>query len=83
MNARPWVRSSLAATSFSSKLIKNGLQDGLLTLLGGQVKVKDDALGKVLLKESKWLDIGDDIDVIGREVEKLLLNDLVAEIAGR
>ncbi|KAI4349260.1 hypothetical protein L6164_009870 [Bauhinia variegata] len=80
LNAQPWVNSP-ATTNIGSKLIENGLQDGLLTLLGPQAKVKDDALGKVLAKQSQWLDMGDDIDVIGRDVERLLLDDLVAEIA--
>ncbi|XP_061351319.1 uncharacterized protein LOC133296372 [Gastrolobium bilobum] len=78
--AQPWV--SPATTNIGSKLIKNGLQDGLYMMLKSQGKVKDDALGKVLDKESQWLCLRDDIDVIGREVERLLLDDLVAEIAG-
>ncbi|KAK7267550.1 hypothetical protein RIF29_20227 [Crotalaria pallida] len=80
MNAQPWV--SPATKNISSKLIENGLQDGLYRLLASQGKVKDDVLGNVLVGESQWLDLTDDMDVIGREVEMLLLDDLVAEIAG-
>ena len=79
-NVQPRVSS--ARTNIGSKLIENGLQDCLYKMLGSQGKVKDDALGKVLVSESQWLDLKDDIDVIGREVERLLLEDLVAEIAG-
>ena len=63
-------------------MIENGFRDGLLRMLVSDGKVKDDALGKVLVMESEWLDLRDDIDVIGREVERLLLDDLVAEIIG-
>ncbi|MED6135047.1 hypothetical protein PIB30_042659 [Stylosanthes scabra] len=80
MNSQPWL--SRATTNVGSKLIENRIEDGLLRMLGSQGKVKDDALGKVLVKESQWLDLGDEIDVIGREIEKLLLEEIVAEIAG-
>ena len=45
-------------------------------------RMKGDALGKVLVMESEWLDLRDDIDVVGREVERMLLDDLVSEIIG-
>lgn len=80
MNAQPWVGP--ATLNVGSKLKNNGLQDDLFKMLGNQGKVKDDALGKVLVVESQWLDLGDHIDVIGREIERLLLDDLVAEIVG-
>lgn len=79
MNAQPWV--SPATKNISSKLFENGLQYGLYRVLGSQGKVKDDAQGKVLVRETQWLELRDDIDVIGREVEILILDDLVAEIA--
>lgn len=81
MHAQPWVGP--ATINFGSKLINNnGVQDGLFRMLRSQGKVKDDALGKVLVRELQWLDLRNDIDVIGREVERLLLDDLVAEIVG-
>ncbi|OIW20311.1 hypothetical protein TanjilG_08285 [Lupinus angustifolius] len=80
VNAMPWV--SFETKTISSKLAETGIQDGLYRLLGSQAKVKDDAMGKVLVMESQWLDLKNGIDVIGREVEILLLDDLVAEIAG-
>ncbi|CAJ2627599.1 unnamed protein product [Trifolium pratense] len=78
-NPQPWMVN--AALSFGSKRI-NGLQDGLFQMLGSQGKVEDDVLGKLLIVESQWLKLRDDIDVIGREVERLILDDLVAEIVG-
>ncbi|KAK7345651.1 hypothetical protein VNO77_16259 [Canavalia gladiata] len=79
LNAQPWVGPA-TSNIIGSKLIKNGLGDGLYRMVGSQGKVKDDALGKVLVRESEWLDLRDDIDVIGREVERMLLDDLVTEI---
>ncbi|KAK7336989.1 hypothetical protein VNO77_17545 [Canavalia gladiata] len=81
MSAQPWV-SPTTALNHCSKLIKNGLQDCLHIMVESQGKVKDTALGKVLVNELQWLNLGGDIDVIGREVENLLLDDLVAEITG-
>ncbi|GAU34696.1 hypothetical protein TSUD_29370 [Trifolium subterraneum] len=78
-NLQPWMGN--AALSFGSKRI-NGLKDGLFQMLGSQGKVEDDVLGKLLIAESQWLKLRDDIDVIGREVERLILDDLVAEIVG-
>ncbi|KAE9619451.1 hypothetical protein Lal_00047519 [Lupinus albus] len=80
VNALPWV--SFKTKTISSKLAETGLQDSLYRLLGSQAKVKDDdAMGKVLVMESQWLDLKNDIDVIGNEVEIMLLDDLVAEIS--
>ncbi|CAL0299609.1 unnamed protein product [Lupinus luteus] len=80
VNALPWA--SFETKTITSKLAETGLQDVLYRLLGSQAKVKDDSMGKLLVMESQWLDLKNDIDVIGREVEILLLDDLVAEIAG-
>lgn len=80
-HALPWV-GPVTKNVIGSNLIENGFRDGLLRMLVSDGKVKDDALGKVLVMESEWLDLRDDIDVIGREVERLLLDDLVAEIIG-
>ncbi|XP_058771045.1 uncharacterized protein LOC131644537 isoform X1 [Vicia villosa] len=76
---QPWVGN--AGKTFGSKRF-TGLQDGIFQMLGSQGKVEDDALGKLLVVESQWLGLRDDIDVIGREVEILILDDLVAEIVG-
>ncbi|KHN09443.1 hypothetical protein glysoja_016542, partial [Glycine soja] len=79
-SVQPWV-SSTTSLNLCSKLIKNGLQDCLNMMLGSQGKAKYTAMGKVLVSELQWLSLRDDIDGIGREVESLLLDDLVAEIA--
>ncbi|XP_004494988.1 uncharacterized protein [Cicer arietinum] len=79
-DAQPWVGNT--TINFGSKRVNNGLQDGLFRMLGNRGKVEDDALGKVLIGESQWLDLRNGIDVIGREVERLILDDLVTEIVG-
>ncbi|KAI9121975.1 hypothetical protein K1719_006664 [Acacia pycnantha] len=80
-NDRPWLNPTVT-NIVGCKLMKRGLQDDLCTLLRSQGKVKDDSLGKVLVSESEWLDVRNDLDTIGREVERLVLDDLVAEVAG-
>ncbi|RDY08155.1 hypothetical protein CR513_07646, partial [Mucuna pruriens] len=77
--ALPWV-GPVTTNINGSNLIKNGFRDGLCRMIEN-AEVRDDALGKVLVRELEWLELRDDIDVIGREVERLLLNDLVEEIA--
>ncbi|KAJ4979739.1 hypothetical protein NE237_010519 [Protea cynaroides] len=39
-----------------------------------------DASEKVLEKELRWLELGDDIDVLGKEIEKLLLDEMIEEV---
>ncbi|OVA18260.1 Protein of unknown function DUF3741 [Macleaya cordata] len=43
---------------------------------------EEDALekGMVLGKEIRWLDLGNEIDVVGREIERWLMDELVAEV---
>uniref|UniRef100_A0A2N9H8X1 DUF4378 domain-containing protein n=1 Tax=Fagus sylvatica TaxID=28930 RepID=A0A2N9H8X1_FAGSY len=75
MDPNAWVRPATRVGS------KDGLQDRLFVLLGSQEKKSNkDTLGKVLARESQWLDLGDGIDVIGREIERLLIDELVAEV---
>ena len=78
-NSHPWVRS---ATMISPKWIKNGLKDCLRKLIGSQVTTanEDVAADKILEGESPWLDLREDVDVIGREIERLLTEELVREL---
>lgn len=76
----PWVKSTTTQIS-GLRWSKNELQDGLCQLLANQAKnVKKDTTEKVLGRESDWLDMSDDIDIIGREIETLLLDELVEEV---
>ncbi|KAG2685754.1 hypothetical protein I3760_10G140700 [Carya illinoinensis] len=78
MRSHPWVKP---ATMAGSKWIKDGFQDCFSVLLAEQEveKLNEDILGNVLTRESWWLGLGDGIDVIGGEIERLLTDELVAE----
>ncbi|KAF8006342.1 hypothetical protein BT93_K0589 [Corymbia citriodora subsp. variegata] len=79
MDPHPWVYPE--AAKLDIKWYKDSLQDGLIRFLTGQGKKgSKGVLEKLLARESPWLNLGDDIDVIGREVERLLIDDLVAEV---
>ncbi|XP_062117118.1 uncharacterized protein LOC133830988 isoform X2 [Humulus lupulus] len=75
----PWIRSS--TTRLGSRWSKNELENGVCLWLPKQAKnVKKEIAEKVMGRESEWLDMGDDIDIIGREMETLLLEELVEEL---
>ncbi|XP_031248678.1 uncharacterized protein LOC116106458 [Pistacia vera] len=60
---------------------KTELQERLHKLVSNQhKKVNKDAGENVLARESQWLNIGEDIDVIGREIERVLIDELVGEV---
>ncbi|KAG6745031.1 hypothetical protein POTOM_051673 [Populus tomentosa] len=78
-NSHPWVRS---ATMIGPKWIKNGLKDRLCKLVASHDRRanEDIAAEKILERESRWLDLREDIDIIGREIERLLTEELVREL---
>lgn len=79
MDLCPWVRP--ATVGFGLKWRKCEVRDELHKLLAVQEKeANDDISGKLLDKEMHWLDSRDSIDMIGTEIEKLLINDLITEL---
>ncbi|KAJ8899889.1 hypothetical protein K2173_019592 [Erythroxylum novogranatense] len=77
-NPYPWVRQP---NRISSRWIKNGLQDKLFEVLASQQSTgTDDVSDEVLTGELQWLDLENDIDTIGREIERQLTEELVEEI---
>ncbi|EEF28329.1 conserved hypothetical protein, partial [Ricinus communis] len=75
----PWVRP---ATAIASRWIKNGLEDGIHELLANQdMKANKDAAEKALVMDLQWLDLRDNIDIVGRDIEGLLIEELLKEIA--
>ncbi|XP_014513531.1 uncharacterized protein LOC106771964 isoform X1 [Vigna radiata var. radiata] len=77
--------------SFSRSAIKNaigfnltkiGFRDGLLRMVVNEAKVNDGGQGNVVLGESEWMDLKIYTDAIAKEVERSLLDDLVAEVIG-
>ncbi|ESR42240.1 hypothetical protein CICLE_v10011022mg [Citrus x clementina] len=74
----PWVRTTIRV---KPKWNENGLLDNLRTfLISKHKKVDKDAGENVLARELQWLDTADDIDVIGKEIEILLIDELVADV---
>ncbi|ESW16473.1 hypothetical protein PHAVU_007G159500 [Phaseolus vulgaris] len=73
---------SAIRNAIGSNLTKKGFRDGLLRMLVDEGKVRDGGQGNVVVGESEWMDLKVYIDTIAREVERSLLDDLVAEIIG-
>ncbi|XP_012074865.1 uncharacterized protein LOC105636246 isoform X2 [Jatropha curcas] len=74
----PWVRLS---TAIIPKWSKNGLRDSIHKLLASQeTQANNNAAEMALVMDSEWLDLRDGIDVVGRDIEKLLIEELVKEI---
>lgn len=79
MDPHPWVTHE---TRIGSRWVRDGLHDRLhaLLLVGQEKKSNKDTLGKVLAGESQWVVLRDDINEIGEEIERLLTDELVAEV---
>ncbi|XP_065852138.1 uncharacterized protein [Euphorbia lathyris] len=74
-DTHPWVKPGSGSVS---RWTKNGVLEKIEKLLEIQEKnaYKDDAA----VTDRQWVDVRDDIDVVGREIEKLVMEDLVNEI---
>ncbi|XP_022767476.1 uncharacterized protein LOC111311906 isoform X2 [Durio zibethinus] len=74
----PWVKS---ARKMIPKWSIGEPEDSLRKSLVSENKnLQMDAGEIVLAGECEWLDLEEDIDVIGREIERLLVDELVAEV---
>lgn len=74
----PWVQPKIIG---ASKWQKNGVKDFLIKLLVNQeLKVNEDRPENRLDRELNWLGFRDDINMIGKEIEKLLIDDLIGEV---
>ncbi|XP_010553305.1 PREDICTED: uncharacterized protein LOC104823434 [Tarenaya hassleriana] len=73
----PWVKPTRICPKWDTYRIQETLRD-LVTNKDG--KPSKDAEEKALDKESKWLSLEDDIEVTGREIEKLLTEQLIEEL---
>ncbi|XP_068669241.1 uncharacterized protein [Aristolochia californica] len=79
MNQRPWVRSNerRVQVGWSSE----DLAEEVWQLLSKQAK--EGSLGSAesaLGGDVRWMDLADDIDMIGRELEKFLIDELMEEV---
>ncbi|KAJ8754104.1 hypothetical protein K2173_002002 [Erythroxylum novogranatense] len=74
----PWVRQP---NRISSRWIKSKVEDRLFKVLADQKnKGNKDVADEVLAGELQWLDLGNDTDIIGREIERLLTEELLEEL---
>ncbi|XP_043702088.1 uncharacterized protein LOC122652418 isoform X2 [Telopea speciosissima] len=78
MDPHPWVKPT---TRRLATWCEEHLVEELWKLLGdkGQ-KGSNEASEKGLVREMRWLELGDEIDVLGKEIEKLLLDELIEEV---
>lgn len=79
MDPHPWVRP--VALMVHPNWRKDTLQDGLMRLVVCREKeAGKEVLDKALINDSQWLNLGDDIDLIGKELSNLLVSELVEEL---
>ncbi|RID65323.1 hypothetical protein BRARA_D00524 [Brassica rapa] len=70
----PWVKPTRVCQKWDTNMIQETLRD-LVTRKDGKPS-KDD----VEEKELQWLRLEDDIEIIGREIEEMLTDELLAEL---
>ncbi|XP_050384562.1 uncharacterized protein LOC126801139 [Argentina anserina] len=75
----PWVRP-MKITVGLKWISRTAVQDDLGKLLTGEEKANEESLDKLLERDSLWLHFRDHIDIIGGEIERSLLDELVAEV---
>lgn len=74
VDPHPWVGTG--RRKFGHGWAKNGARYELQKLLSSE---ENDSSEKMLDQEMEWLDFGDEVDVIGVELENLLVNGLIEE----
>ncbi|CAL5420079.1 unnamed protein product [Camellia sinensis] len=81
INPHPWVKL-LTRKVGPPEWQKHGLKYEVRDFLENEEKkARDEVTERLLDREMLWLDSGDGIDAIGKEIEKLLIDDLIAEVA--
>lgn len=74
----PWLKHKRVANLVCQKQEVAG---ALHRLLADHDSVANrDTSWRILEREMRWLDVSDDINVIGKDIEKLLVDDLITEI---
>ncbi|KAK4800930.1 hypothetical protein SAY86_021417 [Trapa natans] len=77
----PWVPSTGSSPALGNELSRNGLLDSLCrAVVGRERKAIKGTQDEVLMNETQWLNLGHDFDLVGRETERLLVDDIVAEL---
>ena len=72
----PWVRPPTIQVENNE-----GLYNTLCKFLAKQEKkVDEDIVEKVVGRTTQWLVLGHDVDVVGKEIERLLVDELIDEV---
>lgn len=75
----PWVKPRTCVVNL--KWHKYGVKDALLSFLANQdIEANGENPEQVLDMEMCWTGMRDDIDIVGKEIEKMLIFDLVGEL---
>lgn len=79
MDPCPWVKLRTCAVNL--KWHKYEVKDALVSFLANQeIEANGENPEKALDREMCWLGFRDDIDTVGKEIEKMLISDLVGEL---
>ncbi|KAF8396725.1 hypothetical protein HHK36_018354 [Tetracentron sinense] len=79
MDPHPWVKP--VWKKVGPRWCKESLEEELWNLLVSQEKeVSEDSSEKAMGREMRWMELGDDVDVIGREIERWLIGDVISEV---
>ncbi|XP_020553381.1 uncharacterized protein LOC105174401 isoform X1 [Sesamum indicum] len=76
----PWVRPKLAGLNLEWEKDGGGVRDAALEKLISQELSNDDISERVVDREMWWSDGKGEIEVIGNEIEKLLIDDMITEV---
>ncbi|KAL2485294.1 hypothetical protein Adt_30050 [Abeliophyllum distichum] len=73
--------TTVSRSERSSKWEKQGVEDAIWKLLTGQeLQVNMGLSDRTLDREMQWLEFRGEIDVIGNEIEKLLIDDMIVDV---
>ena len=78
MGVPTWTKP--VARRFSFSLGQEMIDELLWTSLVAEEKEASRESGKVLGKDDKWLELSDDVQIIGIEIENFLMDELVADV---
>ncbi|KNA24525.1 hypothetical protein SOVF_014600 [Spinacia oleracea] len=74
----PWSKTS--RNNIGPRWLKDVLKTELHKMLEKhENKVAENAIDMVILSEMRWTQLGENISVVGRDIEALLINELIAE----
>ncbi|KAK4776193.1 hypothetical protein SAY87_024154 [Trapa incisa] len=77
----PWVRTTGSIPAMGNKLGRDGLLDGLCrSVVCRDRKAIKGAQDRVLVNDTQWLNLRNDFDLVGKEIERLLVDDIVGEL---